>query len=94
MPIMRSSVHWERLALLKTPMMVILGLALAVVGVFVQFGQGWGLLAAGVAVLLFAFLTDSPAEETYALGAPEDTDATASISHLNGARAFVNGAAR
>ncbi len=52
------SVHWERLAIVRSPLMVLAGLACLCVAAFMwAVPAGWA--AVGMALLLLAYLTES-----------------------------------
>lgn len=54
---MERAVKWERLAVLRSPVMVLLALAAICVGVFMlSVPAGW--IAVGVALLFLAYVTD------------------------------------
>jgi hypothetical protein len=54
------SVHWERLAVLRSPLLLLIGMVLLCVAAFMWDVRA-GLTASGISVILIAFLTDGPA---------------------------------
>lgn len=55
-------VRWERLAMLRTPVLMLLGLTALCVAAFMWTpAAGWA--AVGVALMFLAYVTDTPAEE-------------------------------
>lgn len=55
--------RWERIALVRTALLILAGLLLLVAGAYVLLGLGAGLLAAGAACLLLEFLTGDRSSE-------------------------------
>ncbi len=54
------AVKWERLAVLRSPVLVLLALAAVCVGVF-MFSVPAGWIAVGVSLMFVAYVTDGPA---------------------------------
>lgn len=54
------SVHWERLAALRSPLLLLIGLGFLCVAAFLWTPIA-GYAAIGIAVIVLAFLTDAPA---------------------------------
>ncbi len=54
------SVHWERLAVLRSPLLLLIGMALLTVAAFLWDVKA-GLAASGLGVILLGYLTDGPA---------------------------------